>query len=84
MSDLIEREDILNVLNLSLDSGYINVSELLSYVKNLPSVEPKRKKGEWKIAGFLTRRCSECGAQIHELEYNNFCPHCGVDMRDNQ
>lgn len=84
MSDFIKRKDIINVLKLSLDSGYINVSELLSYVKNLPSVEPQRKKGAWKNVGFFTCRCSECGAQINELEYNNFCPHCGVDMRGNQ
>ena len=40
-----------------------------------------RPKGRWKTIAFLTVECSECHAQIHELEYNNFCPNCGADMR---
>ena len=44
-------------------------------------IESERKKGTWKNVAFLTRECSECGAQYHELEYDNFCPHCGAEMR---
>ena len=41
----------------------------------------ERKIGKWKNIAFFTRECSECGAQFHELEYDNFCPNCGADMR---
>ena len=42
----------------------------------------ERKIGKWKNVALFTRECSECGAQIHELEYDNFCPNCGADMRE--
>ena len=41
----------------------------------------KVRKGKWKNIALFTRECSECGAQFHELEYDNFCPNCGADMR---
>lgn len=79
MSDLIRCQDAINV------------------IKEMPSVEPERKtgkctkincpyrtehkNGKWKNIALFTRECSECGAQFHELEYDNFCPNCGADMR---
>ena len=53
-------------------------------IENAPTIEPERKMGEWKNVGFLTCQCSECGAQFHELEYTNYCPNCGADMRDQE
>lgn len=38
------------------------------------------KHGRWKYISFLTVECSECKAQIHDLEYSNFCPSCGARM----
>lgn len=38
------------------------------------------KHGRWKHISFLTVECSECKAQIHDLEYSNFCPNCGAKM----
>ena len=38
------------------------------------------RSGKWKNIAFFTRECSECGAQFHELEYDNFCPNCGTKM----
>ena len=44
-----------------------------------PSIDAV-KHGRWKYISFLTVECSECKAQIHDLEYSNFCPNCGAKM----
>lgn len=54
---------------------------ITAWNRAMSSAEPERKKGRLKTVGFLTCQCSECGAQFHELEYTNFCPNCGADMR---
>ena len=57
-------------------------------VKDLPSAQPKRKKGKWvavKIGNGDTRyTCSECGAS-YECDSRDkwdfvFCPNCGAQM----
>lgn len=51
------------------------------FIDDAPTIEPERKKGKWKQG-----RCSECGydwgkdAPIASVP--NFCPNCGVDMRE--
>ena len=44
----------------------------------------ERKIGKWENIALFTRECSECGAQFHELEYDNYCPNCGVKMEWNE
>lgn len=53
-------------------------------LEGLLSAQPERKKGRWKYIAFMTVECSECHKQLHELEYDNFCPSCGADMRGEQ
>lgn len=48
----------------------------------LEIIEPERKKGEWKLNGMMYY-CSECG-HYYEQDGNNFCGHCGADMRGEQ
>jgi hypothetical protein len=81
MSDLISREDVYKVLKkVSICEMPIYVfDKLWNGIRDLPSAE---RKGEWKNVGFLTAECSVCGTQFHELEYTNFCPNCGADMRE--
>ena len=112
MSDLIDRQYVIDALELGLENDYVDATELLSYIKQLPSAESEQKgkctkincpiqmnyisndcdiktcsyrteykNGKWKNVALFTRECSECGAQFHELEYDNFCPNCGADMR---
>lgn len=45
----------------------------------LPSAEPV-KHGYWIGAGFFTAKCSVCDAEVHDLEYGNYCPICGAKM----
>lgn len=93
MGDLIRREDIDKAIQSICDlcgedkknngvmCGACNLDSFIREYEDLPSAEPERKKGKLKTVGFLTCQCTECGAQFHELEYTNFCPNCGADMR---
>jgi len=60
-----------------------------TYVEQLPSAQPERKKGKWIYKNFVWF-CSECDnsptkgmgyVQGHDELYD-FCPHCGADMRE--
>ena len=86
MDDLISRQAAIDELEERLQAnGYSNValvSELnrsIGYLMRLPSIDAV-KHGRWKYISFLTVECSECKAQIHDLEYSNFCPNCGAKM----
>ena len=78
MSDLISRQDAIDIL-VGLKEGWIrDIAEGLLEILKIPPIEVEQKKGELKTIGFLTCQCSECGEQFHELEYTNFCPNCGA------
>lgn len=65
MSDIISRQDVLDILrNLAFDytfqcgeyygederqSTIINAEKAIDVIENLPSAEPERKKGKWFI-----------------------------------
>ena len=48
---------------------------------NYPTDDAERH-GHWINTGFLTAKCSECDAEVHELEYGNYCPNCGARMAE--
>ena len=57
-------------------------------LRQLPSSQPKQKKGRWiiyVISPFDGEdcRCSECG-QIECAPYWNYCPNCGAVMKGEQ
>jgi len=73
-------EDTLReyVLKHSLDNGWTGgILEALDAVKDLPPVQPERKKGEWSD-GYRWQRCSLC-KQTGKKSWN-YCPNCGADM----
>lgn len=59
-------------------------------LKQVPTIEPERKKGKWipqdfnkhngmvSTAVYYYPKCSVCG---NSADYTNFCPNCGADMR---
>ena len=56
-------------------------------VKQLPSAEPKRIRGQWITdkQGFVTWSaiCNKCGARTQMFDgYYNFCPNCGAKMEE--
>ena len=83
MSDLIERQDAIDVLELLADKmsdeGQTVMAQAVAVLKDLQSAEPERKKGRWELFGMIYY-CSECG---HDYDQggNNFCGNCGADMR---
>jgi DNA polymerase II large subunit len=39
-------------------------------------------RGKWEYISLMTVKCSNCQETFRELEWDNFCPHCGADMRE--
>jgi len=92
MSDLISRQAAIEVLrNRWLKTrNYEGIGEDIAeeceiYLKTLPSAQPERKTGRWIDGSIPTyAACSECGYQERYADENNYCPHCGADMRGEQ
>ena len=47
-----------------------------SSIDAMPTIEPERKKGEWK-----NDKCSVCGYGVQPWNNTPFCPKCGADLR---
>ena len=70
MSDLISRQDAINVLEILADKmsdeGQTVMAQAVAVLKDLRSTEPERKKGVWideKINSYTSRTyCSECSS----------------------
>ena len=78
MSDLIDRQDVLDAVN---DCG-ICIQRIL----DIPSAEPERKTGEWidgmPYVNSHWKVCSKCHVSAPDsCGGSNFCPNCGADMR---
>ena len=95
MRDLISRQAVIDALELGLENDYVDATEFLTFIKQLPSAEPERKNGKW-IDGMLYHdfdesewekvKCSVCKNFVtkqifyHDNKYH-YCPYCGADMR---
>lgn len=70
--------------------GYEDELALIDILRNLPSAQPKRKKGEWIEDGYSHYKavCSECGepcaTYIMGKPRDKFCKWCGADMREDE
>ena len=102
MSDLVRREDVIRefVKNCSIEHVDINnvaifYETIMKIINSIPSVEPERKKGEWKpfdrTWGRSIYHCTACGkAEDCPTEMGRviwqFCPNCGakLDWSDNE
>lgn len=99
MDDLISRQAAIDTAKRLHDVALANWKEtkisantMIDALKDLPSVQPERKKGKWIEAtadGIITfdknayAECSVCGKKEFLGWRKNFCPNCGADMRGN-
>lgn len=97
MSDLISRQDVLDVFrNLAFDHIFqcgeyygederqltiINAGKAIDVIEALPSAEPERKKGKWIIHENYDE-CSKC--HCFTAIGLNYCPHCGSYNGDDE
>lgn len=82
LDDLISRQAAINVADAVWSvTGDKNVAKVWDQIKDLPSAQPERKKGEWSD-GYRWQRCSLC-KQTGKKSWN-YCPNCGADMRGEQ
>lgn len=100
MSDLIDRQaaidalaDYIHNVDKVMGTGHLNADDCkdaaASVFEELPSAEPKRKKGKWikENCRGQAYKCSACGNYLDFRGVNagrgdaNFCPNCGADMR---
>ena len=85
MSDLIRREDAMEVLHRifdvrSLDSDRWLIQDIRSKIADIPSAD--RPQGEWEDYDRYMKCCSKCGWIQDILHFgSNFCPNCGAKMK---
>lgn len=51
-------------------------------VLSLPSAQPETKRGRWYVIGNTGLATCECGFITDRYCVCNFCPACGLDMRE--
>lgn len=70
--------------------GDVDPDSVIRVIETIPAADVRPVvRGKWvrkvEIDGVLKREyfvCSECG-QTRMLNFHNFCPNCGADMRGN-
>ena len=57
----------------------------MNAINDMPTIEPQRKKGTWIEYDNSHCECPFCHEEWsyfdNEVEYFNYCPNCGADMR---
>lgn len=87
MSDLISRSALIYAIKNEYDVDYgeqvINPKVFVEMAEDAPTIEAKPVvHGEWIIVSPYRVACSICKDDIQTVEADNFCPHCGADMRN--
>ena len=86
-SDYINRDFAIYAFRRNsgyLDGNLFATDEAIVYLKALPSADVvERKRGKW-IKKKHYRICPFCEATMIDSGFDDFCPHCGADMRGKQ
>ncbi len=72
------------------DMILVDKAQVQAELMMLPPAQPERKKGKWVYDNGLKQFfCDQCGEPsltyddiyIYSMDFPNFCPECGADMR---
>ena len=78
------RDQVLEKLEPDEYKIKLPVKCILNLIDSEPTIEPKR--GHWiklpSAGGGYSLSCSECSEIHYGYNSTNFCPNCGVDMRE--
>ena len=89
MDDLISRQAAIDALDTGLWGVEWDKALATAMLKDLPSVQPERKTGQWILAdtydGRKRHRCSECLSFALKTDdgqenLSDYCPVCGARM----
>ena len=66
------------------DSGYAKLMyDAADVIEELTAADVRPVvRGKWEYISFMTVKCSNCQETFQELAWDNFCPNCGADMRE--
>ena len=86
--DCVSRKAIEEIKEIMTDiNGDAVYVARMTDIRKLPSVQPKRDKGEWHKGEWYIYQdywyeCSKCGCLRYMPTFTeNYCPNCGADMR---
>ena len=86
MNDTISRQAVMDAINriecTKYTTWYEFYQKVITAVGKLPPAEPKR--GKWFYQKGMIK-CDQCLRAIRRIDHDgllNFCPNCGVDMRE--
>ncbi len=85
MSDLIDRQKVIDILDKAWVDGMEYDGWLHKEINEIPTAEPK--KGKWINHrcddGHHIADCNLCGETMQWWyeDVPNYCPNCGADMR---
>lgn len=77
MTDLIERQAAIDQLHQSY-----NLLDAEQRLEDLPSAQPERKEGKWRLNREGNWACPFCEFDPYHdnMKGMNFCPNCGAEM----
>ena len=85
MADLIDRQAAIDAMFANMPGLMFN--DVLRILRTLPSAQPERKAGRWKLGPFdriggYWATCSAC--ERPSFGGGNYCPYCGARMSDGE
>ena len=83
--DCISRADVLALAEKGTLVSNGNYKSVCKAINDLPSVQPTIPKGKWigeeSLDGSIRYMCDNC-KEFEYVDYYDFCPNCGADMRE--